>query len=69
MVKAFPLYLQVLSCYSLYQICSGVTFQCPVEITQEMASRGVSMVYEQVDDETRDELVSILVQRLTSGKR
>jgi len=39
------------------------------EITQEMASRGISLVYEQVGEETRDQLVSILVERLTTGKR
>ena len=44
-------------------------FAMILEITQEMASRGISLVYEQVDDETRDQLVSILVERLTTGKR
>lgn len=39
------------------------------EITQDVASRGISLVYEQVEDETKDQLVSILVERLTTGKR
>eukprot|EP00112_Aurelia_sp_Birch-Aquarium-sp1_P025455 Seg846.4 transcript_id=Seg846.4/GoldUCD/mRNA.D3Y31 product="Proteasome adapter and scaffold protein ECM29" protein_id=Seg846.4/GoldUCD/D3Y31 len=39
------------------------------DITQDVASRGVSLVYEQVGEGTKDELVSLLVERLTTGKR
>ncbi len=40
-----------------------------IEVTQEVASRGVSLVYEQVGEDRRDELVSMLVERLMTGKR
>eukprot|EP00794_Sanderia_malayensis_P008163 gene8163-9036_t len=39
------------------------------EITQDVASRGISLVYEQVEEEKKDELVSLLVERITTGKR
>ncbi|XP_065070071.1 proteasome adapter and scaffold protein ECM29-like isoform X2 [Rhopilema esculentum] len=39
------------------------------EITQDVASRGISLIYEQVSEEVKDKLVSQLVERLTTGKR
>ena len=39
------------------------------EITQDMASKGLGVVYEKCSKEQKDELVSILVETLTTGKR
>ena len=41
----------------------------PDEITQDVASRGLGLVYDQVDQKIKDELVSSLFDRLVSGKR
>ncbi|KAK3264270.1 hypothetical protein CYMTET_26979, partial [Cymbomonas tetramitiformis] len=41
----------------------------PTELTQEMASRGMSLVYELGDEETRKELVGALVSTLSGGKQ
>lgn len=39
------------------------------DVTQDVASRGVGLVYDLVKDEKKDAVVSILVDRLMSGKR
>ena len=40
-----------------------------VELTQEVASKGLGLVYEHGGVENKDELVSLLVDTLTTGSR
>jgi hypothetical protein len=39
------------------------------EVTQEIGSRGLVLVYEQGDEETRKELVEMLMQTMSVGKK
>lgn len=46
-----------------------VLFMLPTDFTQDLASKGLSIVYDQSDEEGKKELVSVLVDRIVSGKR
>ena len=39
------------------------------DLTQEVASKGLGLVYEHGDGESKKELVSLLVDTLTNGRR
>ena len=40
-----------------------------LELTQDIASKGLALVYEKCGEEQKKDLVSILVDTLTTGKR
>ena len=44
-------------------------FLCNPDLTQEVASKGLGLVYEHGGEENKQELVSLLVDTLASGRR
>lgn len=48
-------------------ICTLVLF--PVDVTQDIASKGLGLIYEISSSQQKDSLVSELVETLTTGKR
>ena len=49
----------------------GVLYVCLylTELTQDLASKGLGVVYEVCDEEQRQQLVSLLVDTLTTGRK
>jgi proteasome component ECM29 len=52
--------------YPLASKCNTCSF---IDIVQDVASKGLGLVYECGDEESRSRLVSQLVDQLTSGRR
>ena len=71
MLFVFPYLLvyNLLNSFKLRVVYLLFIFSIYPEITQDVASRGISLIYEQVSEEVKDKLVSQLVERLTTGKR
>ena len=55
--------------YRLVVSVDKYLFLCNPDLTQEVASKGLGLVYEHGGEENKRELVSLLVDTLASGRR
>ena len=55
--------------YRLVVSVDKYLFLCNPDLTQEVASKGLGLVYEHGGEENKQELVSLLVDTLASGRR
>ena len=55
--------------YRLVVSVDKYLFLCNPDLTQEVASKGLGLVYEHGEEENKQELVSLLVDTLASGRR
>ena len=72
-IKCFRLSLlyiiSSIKCYVQICFCKCVILHFNSELTQEVASKGLGLVYELGGEERKEELVKLLVDTLMSGRR
>ena len=62
-------FLCVCACVCVSLSLSGHTHVLPVEVTQEVAARGMGLVYDMSESEGRKDLVQSLVGTLIEGRK